>query len=213
MTKILLGVALIGLVASGANAALLELRADDGSDTIWMWPGSSADISLMLEIRDIDTGFAFAEVFLNDDDDMANGVVDVTGFTTPLAGVYDDSAFTLPADISHDLNNEYGLIYGNPEGGNWGPGTYTLTTLTLALNTTPEFGWVPVTFEKGARAPGIFTADFVQLWWGFGLDNVLPNFADPGVGGEDHPFNIYVSPEPAALALVAVGGLALLRRR
>ena len=86
--------------------------------------------------------------------------------------------------------------------------------LTVTQTDVAEGGPVPVTFEKGARAPSIFTAEFIQFPWGTGLDNIIPNFADPGVGGEDNPFIINVGvPEPASLALVAFGGLALLRRR
>ena len=98
---------------------------------------------------------------------------------------------------------------------NWGPGTYLLQTLKLTHNGSSESGTVPVTFEKGPRAPGITTADpeFEFYVWGLDMDNVMPNFADPGVGGEGDPFNINFIPEPASLALVAFGGLALLCRR
>jgi len=213
MRKVLLGVALFGLMAGGANAALLSLQADDGGDHLLFAPGDSGNMSVVLEIRPIDTGFAFANVFLNDDDNSSNGEVDVTGLIDGIGTIYDRTAFDLPADISHDINNEYGLVMGSgPEPGeNWGPGTYTLDTLVLTLNGTLD-GKVDVTFEKGARAPHIFTAAFVQFPWGVGLDNVVPNFADPGVGGEDNPFQIKI-PEPASLALIAFGGLALLRRR
>ena len=217
MRMVLLGVALVGLVAAGANGALLFLAADDGGGKINLAPGDSDNMSLMLTIRDIDTGFAFANVFLNDDDDSANGQVDVTALTEGIGTVYDRSAFSLPADISHDVNNEYGLIMGKgPDGdgsSNWGPGTYTLDTLTLTLNGVSTSGTLDVTFEKGARQPQIFTADFLAYVWGIGFDGIIPDFADPGVGADDNPFRVNFIPEPASLALVAFGGLALLRRR
>ena len=219
MSKVLLGVALFGLVASGAKAALLELQADDGGGTITLAPGDSDDMSIMLTIRDIDTGFAFANVFLDDDDNLSNGEVDVTVMTNGIGTIYDQRAFSLPADISFNLNNEYALVMGSgPDGQgetNWGPGTYLMQTLTLTHNGASESGGVPVTFEKGARAPQIITAlpDFIIYEWSLGLDNVMPNFSDPGVGGEGNPFNINFIPEPASLTLVALGGLALLRRR
>ncbi len=217
MRKALLAVALFGLVASGANGALLFLQADDGGGTINLVPGESGNMSIMLEIRAIDTGFAFSNVFLDDDDNAANGPLDVTALTAGIGTVYDHTSFDLPADISHDLENEYALIMGSgPDGDgstNWGPGIYLLETLALTWNGQDPIGTAPVTFEKGARAPGIFTADFIQYVWGLGFDNIIPNFADPGVGADDNPFNINFIPEPASLALVAFGGLALLRRR
>ena len=223
MRKVLLGVALFGWVASGANGALLFLDAG-GSGSLDLAPGQSGDMSLMLTIRAIDSGFAFTNVFLNDDDDTANGEVDVTGLTEGIGTIYDTGAFVLPADISWDQNNEYGLIMGSgpgEPGSAWGPGTYTLDTLTLTHNGASTSGTVPVTFEKGGRAPQIFAGNLAMYAWGFGFDDIIPGFADPGFGGygggpgeEDYnPFNINFVPEPASLALVAFGGLALLRRR
>ncbi len=211
MRKVLLGVALFGLVASGANAALLFLDAG-GSGSLDLAPGQSGDMSLMITIREIDLGgFAFTFAFLNDDDDTANGEVDVTGLTEGIGSIYDRDAFVLPADISWAVNNEYGLLMGNgPDGPGsaWGPGTYVLDTLALTHNGASTEGTVAVTFEKGGRAPQIFSDQLTLYAWGFGFDNIIGGFADPGA-----PFEINLVPEPASLALVAFGGLALLRRR
>ena len=214
MRKVLLGVVLIGLMSSGANAALMFLAAYDGGGKITLGPGGSDNMSIMLTIRAIDSGFGFSNVFLNDDDNSANGTVDVTNASGGLGSIYDETSFTFPADISHDVMNEYALIMGNGDGGsNWGEGTYTLRTLELTNNGGATSGSVPVTFEKGARQPQIFTVDFVGYVWGVGFDGIIPNFSDPGIGGDDTPFEINFVPEPASLALVAFGGLALLRRR
>ncbi len=217
MNRTILSILVIGALTTPSSAALLFLtNADTGDDYIALAAGDSGDMNIMLTIRAIDTGFAFANVFLDDDDDQDNGLVDVTALTEGIGTIYDRTAFEpLPADISWDQSgHEYGLIMGSGpgDGQNWGPGTYVLDTLTVT-QTGKSGPPVPVTFEKGARAPSIFTSDFIPYPWGLGLDNIIPNFADPGVGGEDNPFTIYLGiPEPSALVLMALGGLVVWRR-
>ena len=218
MNRAILGILVIGALTTPYGAALLFLiNADTGGATLDLASGDSGDINIMLTIRDIDTGFAFANIFLDDDDDQADGVVDVTALTEGIGTVYDRTAFEpLPADISWDQSgHEYGLIMGSgpDDGENWGPGTYVLDTLTVTQTDVAEGGPVLVTFEKGARQPQIFTAGFALMPWGFGFDSVIPDFADPGVGGEDNPFTINVGiPEPSTMVLVVLGGLAAWRR-
>jgi len=221
MRKVLLAVVVAGLLASSANAALLFLSADDGGSKLDLAPGQTGNMNMSITIRDIDVdfgdfggGFAFVNAFLNDDDDEADGKINVveviSGFPEggDLMIVYDRDAFDLPADISWNQNNEYGLIMGRVDGGFWGPGTYLLDTLVLRNDSDSTEGETVVTFEKGGRAPQIFADGNVQYAWGFGFDNVIPGFADPG-----DDFVINNVPEPATLALMAFGGLALLRRR
>ena len=218
MKKLLLAVVVAGLVASSANAAILSLVADDGGGMLDLGPGATGNMHIDLSIHAIDVdGFAFANVFLNDEDNDGDGKLNVVdwmaGFDEPAGNlVYDDTSFSLPADISHDLNNEYALIMGRNDGLGWGAGSYRLVTLSI-MNTSAELGEHPITFEKGARSPQIFTPGFLGYVWGTGFAGVIPHFADPGVGGEFDPFIIRNVPEPATLALVAFGGLALLRRR
>lgn len=221
MRKVLLAVVVAGLLASSANAALLFLSADDGGSKLDLGPlgsgNETGNMNLMLTVRDMDeldfAGFAFANVFLNDDNDEADGKLNVIeviqGFDEPVGEiVYDRDAFTLPADISWALNNEYGLIMGRVDGGSWGAGTYLLDTLVILNNSDDTEAQVVVTFEKDGRSPQIFNGNQAMYAWGFGFDNVIPGFSDPG---ED--FVINNVPEPATLALMAFGGLALLRRR
>ncbi len=212
MKKVLLGVVVAGLLAPNANAALLFLAADDGGDTLNLGPGETGNMSIMLTIRDIDPGFTRALAFLNDDDDLADGKLSVVDWNPGLDAIY-GGAFALPADISWDGNNEYDLLVAHPDGLNWGSGTYTLVTLEILNNSDSSDGQKPITFEEGTRMPQIFTAESVQYVWGLGFDGIIPGFSDPGVGGQDNPFMINNVPEPATLALMAFGGLVLLRRR
>ena len=96
MRKVLLGLALFGLIASGANGALLFLDAG-GNGSLDLAPGGSGDTSIMLTIRDIDSGFSFSNAFLDDDDNDANGEVDVTALETALTGTF---RFTVRKDMS-----------------------------------------------------------------------------------------------------------------
>lgn len=217
MIRIIPGILLVTALTSPSGAALLFLtNAGTGEDYLDLVTGGSGDMNIMLTIRAIDTGFAFANVFLNDNDDSANGVVDVTELTEGIGTIYDRTWFTLPADISYDQDNEYSLLMGaGPDGGGdtWGPGTYVLDTLTLTQTEQSDVDGMAVAFEKGERAPQIDHGAFTDMPWGLGFDNIIPNFADPGVGGEDNPFIINLSvPEPSALVLMALGGLALARR-
>ena len=224
MRKPLLAVVVAGLLASSANAALLFLsNAEDGGSTMDLAPGGTGTMNIMLTVRHIDevdfAGFAFANVFLNDENDFADGKLNVheviSGFPEggPEEVVYDRDGFVLPADISWNQNNEYGLLMGRVDGGSWGEGTYVLDQLVIINDSDSTEGEKPVTFEKGGRAPHIFAGNLALYQWGFGSDNIIGGFADPGVGAEDNPFMINNVPEPATLAVVALGGLALLRRR
>ena len=207
----------IAFLAGDAGAALLYLtNPATGEGTLALAAGETGDMSLMLTIRDIDTGFAFLTTFYDDDDDENGGIMEVVDWTPGFSGpdvVYDETGQWLPYDISHNLNNEYGLVMGRTDGKNWGPGTYLIDTLTLLVDGIPTQDTVPVTFEEGVRAPQLYTADFSQLPWGEGLDGILPDYLDPGVGGELDPFIINLIPEPVPLTVVVMGVLAILRRR
>ncbi|MCH7720736.1 MAG: PEP-CTERM sorting domain-containing protein [Planctomycetes bacterium] len=204
-----------GLIVGTANGAWLFLQNPaDGTGSMDLGPGEVGSLNLMLEMRPIDTDFAYVTVYLNDGDDQGDGPLEVVEVIAGLEGpdvFYDRSGFTLPADISFDGNNEYGLIIERTDGDGWGPGTYILDTLVI-LNGSDELGEHPITFEGGERAPLVLSSDFVVFPWNFDFD-YLPNFLDPLVGAEDNPFIINTIPEPATAVLVALAGLALLGRR
>ncbi|MCH7721380.1 MAG: hypothetical protein IH988_10415 [Planctomycetes bacterium] len=190
------------LFVGSADAALLFLESG-GQGSVDLAPGESAEINIMLTIRDIDPGWAYAILYLNDDDQLTNGEIDVTELAP--AGdpgpYYDRRGFTLPADLSWDSGNEYILIMGatldgTGLGGDGTEATFILDTLTVTHSGSSTEGTVPVTFEKGGRAPQLFTEDFLLYAWGFGFDGVIPNFLDPGVGAEDNPFIINLVPAP-----------------
>ena len=191
------------LFVGSANGALLWLDSG-GQGSVDLAPGESADIKIMLTIREIDPGWAHAIVALNDDDQLTNGEIDVTELA-PIGDpgpFYDRSGFTLPADVSWDVGNEYYMIMGATYegginlGGDGTEVTFVLDTLTVTHNGSSTEGTVPITFELGARKPQVLTEDFEAYIWGLGFDGEMPMFMDPGVGGEDNPFIINLVPPP-----------------
>ena len=155
-------------------------------------------------------------MFLDDDDNQHDGIMEVVDQIPGLSGPdvrYHRTGSFLPYDISYDFNMEYGLVMGRTDGMDWGPGTYLIDTLTLLVDGIPTQETVPVTFEEGPRSPQLYTHRFIQSPWGEGLDGILPDYLDPGVGGETDPFIINLIPEPVTLTLVVIGALAILRRR
>jgi len=191
------------LAACTSHAAILSLEnAEDGSSSMTLAPGESKDINVVLEIQAVDTGFAFCFLFLDDDGNDSDGVVDVTALVSGFEEggsemvVYDRSNFELPADISwNSSGGEYGLNMGRQDGSEWGPGIYILDTLTVTHNGGDIEATVNVIFEidshpSSARPPFIFAADYSIFAWGTGYAGIIANNADPGVGAEDGPFII-----------------------
>ena len=197
---------LITCLASEADAALLYLtNPATGEGTLDLAAGETGDMSLMLTIRDMDTGFAFLFAFLDDDDNASDGIMEVIEVTHGLAdpAVYSHTGGgSPPQDISHNVSSEYGLNMWRMDGLNWGPATYLIDTLTLLVDGILTQDMVPVTFEEGARAPHLFTADDSRMPWGEGLDGILPDYLDPGVGGATDPFIINLIPEPGTLLML-----------
>ncbi|MCH7703320.1 MAG: hypothetical protein IID37_16715 [Planctomycetes bacterium] len=196
----------IAFLAGDAGAAMLYVtNPATGGSTLDLAAGETGEMSLRLTIRDMDTGFAFLNTFYDDDDNANDGIIEVIDWAPGLDGpdvTYSRTGQWLPYDISWDFSNEYGLIMGRSDGKNWGPGTYVIDTLTLLVDGVPTQDMVPVTFEEGARAPALYLADFTLFPWGEGLDGILPDYLDPGVGGETDPFIINLIPEPGTLLML-----------
>jgi len=212
------------LLVGSANAAVLWMSDSAGNTgldlTAGAYPGTG-DMQIRLTTGALDTiNIAFINAFLNT---TGAGVdadsVDVIG----VAGgngdwTYDRSAFTLPADIDQ-TGNEYGLVSGDSDGPGYPLGSATYVHDSLTVQDTNAFGTagtVNVVFEGAPRAaqafgPGPTFAQYTLAPPGFPAD--FPNFLYVGDANSNNPAFPITVPEPAALGVLAFGGLAALRRR
>ncbi len=202
----------VGMLFVGSADAALIFLDSDGQGSVDLAPGESVEISIMVTIRAIDPGFSTGWIYLNDDDNSTDGEIKVTALAPDGApeenGLeYDRSDFSLPADLSRDVGNEFNSTMITFDHTNWeeagGDGieaTVAIDTITVTHIGSSTEGTVPLTFESGARAPNVFYDGFFGYPFGLGLDNVIPGFIDPGVGAEDNPFIINLVPGPISFA-------------
>lgn len=218
-----------GLMVGSANAATLFLaNAADGTGSLTLGGGESGTVNIMLTtVAGEPTAVAFVNAFLDLDSAVCD--TDVTAVThgqTDPQWTYDTSAYKLPAELDDacdgdgDEINEYGLVFGSSAGPGFptGAGTHVLDGITVTHGGSDIHDDV-LYFEGGARKPQAFgppptytpytTNDFLCLEV-FGLLNMGEGNYTPGCA---NGFDIHKTPEPAALALLAIGGLAALRRR
>ena len=109
------------------------------------------------------------------------------------------------------------------------PSLANMTTEILAANagSNPSGGWVTPTASPLRNADGGIHSvtigsiddDAYWMWYESGMDTTSPNspFTVPYVGFNHDEFLIFrvpvTAPEPATMSLLALGGLAMLRRR
>jgi hypothetical protein len=214
MKKGLFAILAAGLLAGGANAAQIDLQGTDGSAKATVDGTGTMNVVIITYAVDA-TQVSFVNAFLDTNNDNA----DVESASAAQAGwTYDTSAFKFPAELDEAGGNEYGLVSGSQDGTNalpLGSATHIITALGLSSGETS--GSTNVTFELGARQPQVFGppptfTPFTVAPAGFPPN--FPGFLYLGDGSSNNPaFEINYSPEPASLGLLALGGLAAIRRR
>jgi hypothetical protein len=217
MKKGLFTVLAAGLLAGSVNAGQIDLQnAGDGSAAIDVT--TTADVNLVIITAAVDTiPVSFVNAFLDTDNDFGQ----VSAVSGGQAGwTYDRSAFKLPAELDETGGNEYGLVSGDSDGSSalpLGSATHIIDTLTLENSDNLADAHTLVWFELGSRAPQVFGPPPTFSPYTVappGFPPGFPNFLYVGDEGSFNPgFDVHWIPEPAALALLAFGGLVAIRRR
>jgi hypothetical protein len=231
MKKFLTMVALVGLVASSAGAIEVALHPmwENTGDKLDLVVSQTGVVSVYLNIGADDGNVGFMNAFfdaspLQDGSTAGYDVVgrefkmtrdDGSGWFRAIAwdGNANMEKYTL---IAADDDQEY---QGTPGSRN---GEYFMDSIIVhgtAIGDYDLYFENRFTVDPGhaARPPQLFDVDSNAKVYANNLD--LPGFThfsnawrDDGVGF-NVPFVINVTPEPTSLGLLAIGGLALLRRR
>jgi hypothetical protein len=232
MMKKVLALAVVGMIASSASAIEIRLGAnrDRTAGKLTVDVSQTGSFSVFLNIGTDDGNVAFMNAFF---DATPLGSPETAGYTVEgrnfrMTREDDVTPWFRAIDQSGKTNiEEYALIAGDDEGGN-ATGTngdgdwYEMDEIIIHGR---EIGNYELYFEnerhaEGApREPGLFSNTNVRKGYAINLDLPTmmhfsnawdePNATPPF----DVPFLINVTPEPASFALLAIGGLALLRRR
>ena len=212
-----LGFAVCCCMAS-ADAAIIRLQNSvDGSGKLDLngVTGELGYMDLVIDTNPADTiNVSFVNAFLDTAGDCDVLVYD---FIEGQPGwTYDRSAIDLPASLSG--GNEYGLVAGSQDGSAALPlGDAVHIIDTLCLGTADTEGGLDVFFELGARQPQVFGPPPTYSPFVVAPPNFppgFPNFLYIGdANSKNTPFEINCIPEPSVMAVLALAGLAAMRRR
>jgi hypothetical protein len=230
MKKLLTVAALVGLLASSATAIEISITPnwEDTGDKLDLGLSQTGVVSVYLNIGQDDGNVAFMNAFF-DASPLNDGSTD--GYTVEgreFKMVRNDGSGwfrAIPWDGDPNIE-KYSLIAADDEQGNTigTNGPFTGHMDSIILHGT-ELGDYMLYYENrftvdpghAARPPQLFDRDNNQKLYANNLD--LPGFVHfknawrEDATGFNVPFVINVVPEPASLGLLAIGGLALLRRR
>ncbi len=199
----------VGMLATSASASIVYMEFDDGATTIAASPSDMVTVHI------------FVDVFGPDDPLGAEEVAAFQATFLEELRLYQESDEVFPTDWERD-SSDPGPLDQLTQQINWarspvgeivGPGIHELGTVTLHIADDAIFG------ESDPISLAFWTEfSFVRNPAG-GQQTYNPSLAaqryatyyDFGSGGDANP--LLIIPEPASFALLALGGIAALRRR
>jgi hypothetical protein len=208
MRKLALLVLAVGLTASSANAAVLWMEFRGAGDTVTMAPSDYATIDIWLTPRAWDTGAAFDNVGFGFNVD----VIELMVQSVSVPQGWTDLTIIQPTNPNNMFGPRLTYVFFAAAGPMI---TVTDTTpillMDIVLHKTEQLGDVSISFEDSAAPPLPDISNQATPWFKWTLPGE-PMFPNSFVIGQDD-LSVINIPEPASLALLALGGLAIIRRR
>lgn len=228
MKKALLTLTAVGLMATAANAALIGAKwagHDDqknfGNGTVEVWL-QLFDLPLAGGGTEGTAGLFFEFATTNAPN------LSIGNFQTGLGGQW--NAGGIPGDLSTGSGTQFVVSTPNAGDNLVNPGAYLMGTFDVTISGPLDDSTKQIFLGAHITGNGVFDTAGTRMAWdsryatlgsstGYGGYVAYMNWGNPGWGNTTmgqptpNPLLITKTPEPTSLALVALGGFALLRRR